>query len=59
MKDTWKTINNVLQKANQNKHPSRIKLNDDVIDDHKLIADAFNDYFVNIGPNLAQKGTSY
>ena len=23
MKDTWKTINNVLQKANQNKHPSR------------------------------------
>jgi len=57
IRDTWKLINNVLNDATgagQKPSVDKIKCNESIIDDPKSIAAKFNDYFVNIGPNLAR-----
>ena len=56
LKKTWQTINNILN-LNQNNLIENIGLNinDDYITDPKRIVDAFNNYFVNVGQELASK----
>jgi len=57
IRDTWKLINNVLNDTvgtGQKPNVTKIKHNDVIIEDQKIIADKFNDYFVNIGQNLAK-----
>jgi hypothetical protein len=57
MRDTWKLLNNVLNDTlGTGIQPTVTKIihNNQIIDDKKIIADKFNDYFVNIGPNLAK-----
>ena len=56
IKSTWNTINELLGRV---KSKSRLPVsflnnNNEEVCDSKLIANDFNDYFVNIGPNLAK-----
>ena len=53
-KDTWKIINNVLNKQKKKVSVPKIKIDGNLIDNPKDIAESFNEYFVNVGPNLAR-----
>lgn len=57
IKSTWNTINQLLDKQRLKSTLPRLFLNDEneEINDPNLIADGFNDYFVNVGPKLAEK----
>ena len=58
MKGTWKIINNILHQNNSSlmsNFISEIFINGQIIKDTKQIANKFNDFFVNIGPDLAEK----
>jgi hypothetical protein len=55
IKETWKLIKSLLNKKKTNTEASRFIYNNRVINDKKEIADKFNEYFTNIGPNLSQK----
>ena len=56
IKSTWNTINELLGKVkSKTRLPvSFLNNNNEEVCDSKLIANDFNDYFVNIGPNLAK-----
>ena len=54
IKETWKVINNVLNKNKNHNNISQIKSNNIIISDNSAIPNIFNDYFSNIGPNLAK-----
>ena len=51
----WKSINRIIGK-NHDKTNAPMKIDDDgvTITDLKQIADCFNNYYVNVGPNLAK-----
>ena len=54
----WKTLNEILNKRNKNTKISKTFVENSsstIIHDPKKIANKFNDYFINIGPNLANK----
>ena len=57
IKSTWNTINELLGKSKSSDALPRSFLNEnnDEVSDPKLIANNFNDFFVNVGPNLAKK----
>ena len=55
VKNTWKIIHSVLNKQPVSKKISTISFDGKVVDDPRALATLFNDYFVNIGPNLASK----
>ena len=53
---TWSLINSIMNRTKKNaKQPDTIEANDILLSDPLQIANAFNSYFVNIGPNLAGK----
>ena len=56
-KQMWKTINRVpvVSKNKPNEYPQTFLVKDELIGNHKKIAEMFNDYFTNIGPGLANK----
>ena len=54
MKRQWSTIIEILHKQTKKaKFPDHFVIDDKQITDQKAISNAFNNYFVNIGPNLA------
>ena len=54
IKNTWKTISQILCKSSKKSNPIKeIKINDIITSDMKNICNNFNNFFVNIGPNLA------
>lgn len=56
VRNTWKSISEVLHKANRQKKSIEKIIHDGrCITDTKEIADSFNNFFVNIGPSLAAK----
>ena len=55
IKGTWQLINGFMNKDVKRGKISRIKSEGSIIEENKKIADHFNDYFVNIGHNLAEK----
>ena len=56
MKKTRKTINNILGRKKNALVQAQFKnSHGETISDLQLIANDFNDFFVNIGPNLASK----
>ena len=58
MKNTWKTIKNVICKTNGNQDiPNSFLINGNKVDDKQTIAENFNSYFTNIGIDLASKIT--
>ena len=56
LKTTWKLINEIINERKiKSSIPDSFKENEQIISDAKEIANKFNDYFVNVGPNLAEK----
>ena len=55
LKKTWGIIKQVINKSKCSKLSSEFSHNGSILNDKKYIANAFNDYFVNIGPTLASK----
>ena len=51
---TWKVMNEMCGKNCMRKQITQIKIKDEIIDDPQLIANQFNDYFANVGSNLAK-----
>jgi hypothetical protein len=51
---TWKVMNEMCGRNSLQKQITKIRVNDETIDDPKQIANKFNEYFTNIGPNLAK-----
>ena len=52
----WKIFGNILsKKKNRNHKINEIKIDNKSIRDPKLITNRFNDFFCDIGPNLAKK----
>ena len=59
MKNTWKTINQIINKSQNKKQFPKFMLVDKVpISNNVTIANNFNKYFTEIGPNLASKITT-
>ncbi len=55
IKNTWKAINSIVNiKKTKKQSLSSIKVNNEIISDPKLMANQFNDFFRNVGPNLAK-----
>ena len=54
-KKTWKQINDLISSRKQYKQHNYFKANDSILTDHTDIANNFNLYFTNIGPNLANE----
>ena len=56
MKETWKTINSLLNKSKgKNNYPTHFLDNNTKDTDYNIIANTFCRYFSNIGSNLAKK----
>lgn len=60
IKGTWRLLHEIINKKKVTKdYPTSFYTNTDtVVKDNKAIADHFNDYFVNVGKNLANSITS-
>ncbi len=58
LKMTWNTLNEILKRKNKKVISHKMKVNGKQTSDAKEIADIFNNYFTNIGPNLAKQITS-
>ena len=54
-KEAWKTINNLLGRQNKPTVVNELKLGENSLTSPKDIAEGFNDYYSNIGPDLASK----
>ena len=56
MKRTWNILKGIINKKKQSKIQTRFKIDmNHIITDKSQISENFNDFFVNIGPNLASK----
>ena len=55
MKETWKTINQMINKRSKTTHISSLENGDKDITDSQQIADAMNQYFCNIGEKSSSK----
>ena len=54
IKATWENLNTLLhKKSNKSTFPDYFNIENNKIHDPQSIADAFNNFYVNIGPNLA------
>jgi hypothetical protein len=59
MKNTWKILNSILSRhSNKKEFPNHFTVNGKKVINKDEIANKFNDFFVNIGPELASKITS-
>ena len=54
-KEAWKTINNILGRQSKPTVVNELKLGEKRLTNTKDIAEGFNDYFSNIGPDIASK----
>ena len=54
-KKTWSILKTVINKKRNTRVQTQFKINDSIVTDKNHIAEKFNDFFVNIGPNLANK----
>ena len=56
MKKTWSVLKEVINKKKYSKTQTQFKLSDgSLLSNQSLISEKFNDFFINIGPNLAEK----
>ena len=54
LKKSWQVIKMIINKRKCNLTCSKFKCNGSVIEDGKIIANKFNDFFINVGPTLAK-----
>ena len=55
LRHSWKILKNVINKRKSTSSTSRFIVNNNLTTDKKLIAEGFNSFFTNIGPDLAKK----
>ena len=55
IKETWKTMNQVINKRSKTTNIKALKEGDETITDNKSIADTMNSFFCNVGKSLAEK----
>lgn len=56
IKDTWNVINQALNRCNTTEIPFYLLKNTNTkVENLQIMVEEFNNYFVNIGPSLAQK----
>ena len=55
IKSTWKSISGIIYKSKPNTYPDFFIENGRKLYDKKIIANKFNSYFTDIGPNLAEQ----
>ena len=57
VKNIWRVLNEIInKKVKSNEYPDQFKTEDgSIISDMKTIANKFNEFFVNVGPNLAKQ----
>ena len=56
LKKTWQIMKNVVNKNKVKNVNSKFRLNDGSLTENKsMISNKFNEFFVNVGPNLAKK----
>ena len=56
IRETWKGINNILNRKSKNsEYPTHLVCEGKIISDDLQIAEAFNDFFINIGPKLSNE----
>ena len=57
LKSSWRVLKDIISKKKTSTSCSRFYLNDErhVTNNKEVIANKFNDFFVNVGPNLAEK----
>ena len=53
-KKSWDVIRKVINRNKGKQVTSQFKYKDTIINDKQLIANKFNDYFINVGPSLAK-----
>lgn len=54
IKETWKGINNILNRKDKNSQfPTHLVVDGRIVSDDQEIAEAFNNFFINIGPALS------
>ena len=59
VKGTWKVLNTIINKQfNAPEYPTYFVSNNAQISENKAIANGFNNYFTNVGFNLAKKISS-
>ena len=51
---SWQIIKEVINKKQNNSTGNTFVIDNKEISDNKVIVESFNDFFVNIGPNLAK-----
>ena len=54
MKKTWEIIKSVIGKKKNSRKYTEFMVNGKLTDDANLISNKFNEYFAQIGPNLAK-----
>ena len=52
---TWKILNSLISRTQTKGTVDEVIVNNKIVRDPKIIADNFNSFFANIGPNLAAK----
>ena len=55
LRHSWKILKDVINKRKSSLPNSRFTINNSLTTDKKLIAEGFNSFFINIGPDLAKK----
>ena len=52
----WSIIKNIINRNKRKYFNRRFKLSDgSITNDKQLISDKFNDFFINVGPNLVKR----
>ena len=55
LRNTWKIIKDVIKQTNNNKITNKFHINNNVTSEPNIIANSFNNFFTNVGKNLAGK----
>ena len=55
LKKSWNILKTVINKKVHKKNPAYFRYNNSILKDKEVIAERFNDFFVNVGPQLARK----
>ena len=53
-KEMWNTVNKLINKNSKTTNVTELKINDETISKPQDIAEAFNTFFCEVGPNLAK-----
>ena len=59
MSKSWKVINEIIGKSKTMHNSSKFNINGNPTDDEAVISNSFNNYFIHVGPRLAQQIQSH